>query len=259
MKITVLAENIAINPNFESEHGLSLYIETENDKFLFDFGQSDLFLKNAEKLGVDLGNIDFSILSHGHYDHGNGIVPFLKINKQTKIFVNENAFFDYYNGTEKYIGIDKSLKNHPQIQLVGDSFEIKRGFSLYSCNNRKKIQPTNPFGLKKLENRVFQDDDFLHEHYLLVEEKGKTILFSGCSHKGLLNIVDWFKPDIFVGGFHFSKIENKDELTEIALKLKEYPTKYYTCHCTGVQQYETLKSVLGNRLEYLSTGKIITL
>lgn len=257
MKITVLAENTAINQDFEAEHGLSLYIETEKDKILFDFGQSDLFLKNAEKSGVDLKNIDFSILSHGHYDHGGGIAHFLKINPQAKIFINESAFFDYYNGTEKYIGIDKSFKSHPQIQLVGDSFEIKSGFSLYSCNNREKIQPTNPFGLKKWENGVFQDDDFLHEHYLLVEEKGKTILFSGCSHKGLLNIVDWFKPDVFVGGFHFSKIEDNNQLKEIAERLKSYNTKYYTCHCTGVEQFNILKSVLGDRLEYLSTGKTV--
>ncbi len=259
MKITVLAENTAINQNFKSEHGLSLQVEALTEKFLFDFGQSDLFLENANKLGVDLTHLDFSILSHGHYDHGNGIIPFLKINSQTKIYINENAFKDYYNGTEKYIGIDKALKNHPQIQSVGDSFEIKKGFWLYSHNNLEKIQPIKPFGLKKLENGVFYDDDFVHEHYLLVEENGKTYLFSGCSHKGILNILNWFKPDFFIGGFHFSKIENKDQLTEIALKLKEYPTKYYTCHCTGVEQYEALKSVLGNRLEYLSTGKVITL
>ena len=78
MKISVLAENTACDNLFDCEHGLSLYIDTGKNKILFDMGQSNLFEKNAEKLGIDLSEVDIAILSHGHYDHGGGLKRFWK-------------------------------------------------------------------------------------------------------------------------------------------------------------------------------------
>ena len=66
MKITVLMENTAISPEFAAEHGLSLFVETEGSRFLFDAGQSGAFAENAQKLGIDLRSADFAVLSHGH-------------------------------------------------------------------------------------------------------------------------------------------------------------------------------------------------
>lgn len=70
MKIYSLVENTTNNDEFLDEHGLNLYIETNNHKILFDFGQSDCFIENAKKLGVNLQDVDIAILSHGHYEHG---------------------------------------------------------------------------------------------------------------------------------------------------------------------------------------------
>lgn len=70
MIIKTLAENTSNDAQFETEHGLSLYIETSKHKLLFDLGASDLFAKNAVKMGVDLSAVDTVIISHGHADHG---------------------------------------------------------------------------------------------------------------------------------------------------------------------------------------------
>lgn len=261
MKITVLAENISVNDEFVAEHGLSLYIETENHKILFDMGQSDVFLQNAMTLGIDLRNVDLAFLSHGHYDHGGGLLCFLEINSKAKVYLNENAFGDYYNGTEKYIGLDKSLMNNKRLVFVGDELVIDDELSLFSCNKREKTELINSFGLNKKVNEAFVPDDFIHEQYLLINEKGKRTLISGCSHKGVVNIANWFHPDVFVGGFHLSKLdpltEDKIRLDEIADFLLKDKALYYTCHCTGVSQYNYLKTKMRDSIDYLSTGKTI--
>ena len=102
----------------------------------------------------------------------------------------------------------------------------------------------------------FIDDDFLHEQYLLIEENGRRILLSGCSHKGILDITTWFHPDVLVGGFHVSKLPLGDELRALAIKLNAFPTEYYTCHCTGEEQYHFMKQFMP-RLHYLSCGETV--
>ena len=78
MVIKVLSENTAAAPEFKAEHGLSLFIETGDHKILFDTGAGGVFLENAKKLGVDIAQADFAVISHGHYDHGGGVRQFLR-------------------------------------------------------------------------------------------------------------------------------------------------------------------------------------
>lgn len=99
MRITCLIENTASDEKFIAEHGLSLYVETDKAKILFDMGQSDAFVSNADKLGINLSDVDLAILSHGHYDHGGGLRKFLDINKNAPVYINRYAFEPRYNGT----------------------------------------------------------------------------------------------------------------------------------------------------------------
>ena len=287
MKITVLTEN-TISKNAEisklplqGEHGLSLFIQTQNKNILFDMGQTNLFAKNASLLGINLQTVDFAILSHGHYDHGGlssplpatlkneyfGIEAFAHINQKAPIFINSNAFSQNYNANKKYIGLNQELlqsKIAERFVFVQDEKEITQNIKLFSCNSYKKSVATNAFGLMQLQNGTFVPDNFNHEHYLLIQENDKKILISGCSHKGILNIVEWFKPDFLIGGFHFKSLDvenpcQKLELESYAKILASYNTKYFTCHCTGTQQFEILKSIMKEKVEYISTGDIIEL
>ena len=256
MKIVSLVENTIANESLGCEHGLSLYIETNNHKILFDMGQSDLFAENAKKLGIDLTQVDIAILSHGHYDHGGGLAKFLEINAKASVYISKHAFGKHYNGTEKYIGLDMALKDNDRIIYTEGKVEIEEGLSLYHCNDREKSFELGSFGLNKKVEEDFVPDDFLHEQYLCIQESGKKVLISGCSHKGILNIVEWFHPNVLVGGFHFSKLPLDETLEMYAKILDKYDTEYYTCHCTGVEQYMFMKKFM-KRLNYLATGDVL--
>ena len=108
MKIITLVENSCGNENCIAEHGLSIYIETEKHKLLLDTGQTDAIVKNAEVLGIDPSAVDTVILSHGHYDHSGGILPFSKLNRTAQIIMQKSAAEPHFNG-ERYIGIDKAI------------------------------------------------------------------------------------------------------------------------------------------------------
>lgn len=256
MRITSLAENTSSSENIGAEHGLSLYIETDRHNILFDMGQTELFADNAKKLGIDLSQADIAVLSHGHYDHGGGLKKFLSVNKKAPVYIDRYAFEPHYNGTEKYIGLDISLKDNERIIFTDDLYVIEQGLTLYSCNDRPKHTELGSFGLNMLINNKMLPDDFRHEQYLLIEEKGKKILISGCSHKGILNIAEWFRPNILVGGFHFSKLPLDDTLKGYAEYLNGFDTEYYTCHCTGTEQFSFMKKYM-DRLHYLSAGESI--
>ena len=106
MRTAVLCENTALSEKYACEHGLSLYIETGSHKILFDTGQTDVFVKNAHLMDIDLTLADTVIISHGHYDHGGGLKKLLDINRHAAVYINEHAFEPHYNGTNKYNGLD---------------------------------------------------------------------------------------------------------------------------------------------------------
>ena len=254
MKITVLTENTS-NCGLPYEHGLSLYIESGKHKILFDTGQSELFSKNAEALGIDLGGVDIAVLSHGHYDHGGGLAKFLELNKTAPVYLHRRAFEPHFNG-ERYIGLDISLKENSRFVSAAGETKITDGLTLYDCNDREKLLDLGSFGLNMEQNGKLVPDDFRHEHYLMIEENGKRILISGCSHKGIVNIAEWFKPDVLVGGFHFNKLPLDGNLKGYAERLDSLNTAFYTCHCTGVEQYAFMKRYMKN-LHYIATGDVI--
>ena len=262
MKITALLENTTRRPDMLTEHGLSLYIETEKHKILFDMGQTDAFFKNAETLGIDLSAVDIAVLSHGHYDHGGGLKKFLKINRLAPVYMRRDAFLSFYNGNGKYIGLDTRLIKNPRLVFTDngkEAFPIDENLTLYSCNDKPRIYGGNTFGLTEKIGDVFLPDRFRHEHYLQIENCGearKRVLISGCSHKGIVNIMDWLDPDILIGGFHLSKMPLGDELSSIATKLNDHGTVYCTCHCTGEEQYEYMKKHIKD-LRYLACGDTV--
>ena len=268
MKISVLMENTACADSFCSEHGLSIYIEACGHKLLFDTGASGAFADNAEKMGIDLAGVDTAVLSHGHYDHGGGLRRFLEINSRAEIYMNPHAFEGHYNGSGKYIGLDQELKESGRLVFADRACSLfdsgktggadSDGAVLYPSGGYELKYPVDSSGLTVERGGAFLPEDFIHEQYLLIEEKRKRVLISGCSHRGILNIMNRFSPDVLIGGFHFMEIPAEGggaaRLEQAARELMQYETQYFTGHCTGAAQFGLLKQIMGDRLTYISTG-----
>lgn len=273
MRIVNLVENTEGAAHCRSQHGLSFYIETEKHKLLMDTGASDLLLENAKKLGIDLSQVDTVVLSHGHYDHGGGILPFTKVNQSAKIYIQSSALGNYYShhdadGEPKYIGIDKGIAELSQVVMLDGDRKIDDELYLFSgIGNIYPIPSTNKT-LKMKTDDGYVQDDFSHEQCLVVKQDEQSILFSGCAHHGILNVMERYKeifgkePDVAVSGFHLMKKDgySDDEVAEIidiGKVLAKYKTVFYTCHCTGEEPYEILHKMMGGKIKYVHCGDSI--
>jgi 7,8-dihydropterin-6-yl-methyl-4-(beta-D-ribofuranosyl)aminobenzene 5'-phosphate synthase len=237
-----------------------------------DTGQTELLLENAKKLGIDLNQVDTVVLSHGHYDHGGGILPFAKINSTAKIYVPKAAFGEYYavnkDGEPHYIGLAKEIQELPQAVIVSaeeEPFRIDDELLLFSGIGSEHTIPSTNQRLKKKTEDGFVQDDFVHEQCLVIKEGVKKVLLSGCAHHGILNIMDRYcelfgeEPDYVISGFHMMKKhsysdEDINMIIDTALALRQYKTVFYTGHCTGVEPYNAMKKLMGNQLHYVHCG-----
>jgi 7,8-dihydropterin-6-yl-methyl-4-(beta-D-ribofuranosyl)aminobenzene 5'-phosphate synthase len=274
MMIKTLVENTSVSRDLGSEHGLSLYIEANARKILFDVGASRLFFENAKKLNVDILDVDYLIISHGHYDHGGGLKAFLQENTKAEVFLQCLAFEKYYalrsNDKLEFVGLDEGLKQNRQIVFISDRFFISKGIHVFTNIIQREPLPTSNRGLLMEQNGQTVGDNFAHELILIVEEDGKTLLVTGCAHNGIVNILKHFydftgrMPDYVIGGFHLSgpasgSSESLETIDKIGKYLLDTNAKYYTCHCTGIEPYNRLKAVMGDRINYLSAGSEITI
>ena len=272
MRILNLVENEPGDSGCEAAHGLSFYVETKNHKLLFDSSPSEVVIRNAQKLGINLTAVDTVILSHGHYDHSGGILPFVELNPRAKIYMQHNAGGEYYafDGEDKgfrYIGIDKKILLLPQVQLLKGDTKIDDELQIFTVDNRAFPLPSTNKRLRELCNGQYIQDEFHHEQNLLLTADGKKILFCGCAHNGILNVMETLErkfgptslPDLVIGGFHlmkrteFSKADTA-EVTEIANRLRAYKAHFATCHCTGLPVFNQMKEILCDQLSYVHSG-----
>lgn len=271
MRIINLIEDTAGREGCLYEHGLSFFVETKHHKLLVDTGATDAFLFNAQRLGIDVTQIDTVILSHGHYDHAGGILGFSKINPNAKIYMQRTAVNDYYHKSEKmekYIGIDKRIQYLPQIVFVDGDMAIDEELFLFSGVSGRKMWPAGNLDLKCKTEHGFIQDRMDHEQYLVISQDGKEILLSGCAHNGILNILERYRelygtdPDAVLSGFHMMRKsgytdEDRAVIAATAQELKKTDTKFYTGHCTGREPFEMMHRIMGEQLLFVHSGEEI--
>lgn len=273
MIIKALVENTSISEELMVEHGLSLYIETKEQKILFDLGQKNLFIQNAKTMGVDIADIDLVIISHGHYDHGGGLDTFIQENSKGKIYIHKKAFEKYFsrqhNGDIIDVGINEHLKDNQRIIFTEDYHRINGQLELFSNVKGKDLySQSNKVLLMEDDNGDLSEDTFDHEQNLIITIGDTTVLIGGCAHKGIVNIVNHFKnikgkfPNYAISGFHLynssvKKTEDPALINKIGKYLLETKSTYYTCHCTGLEAFTQLKELMKDKINYLATGTVV--
>lgn len=274
MRITVLVENTGPS-EFKIEHGLSLYIEFNDKKYLLDAGPSDSFFKNAHALSIDLGRVDKAVLSHGHYDHGDGFMVFLNQYKDKVVYGAKNIFDDYYSGSGgsvHYIGLSSKLK-HMKNRFNTISKDTKIDEKIYlildDVSNTKEIGVQKKL-YKKVDD-VLQPDNFDHELSLVFDTPKGLVICNSCSHAGLESIVDNIKKRLnkpvyaYVGGLHMKSTKNhietssftEEQIQNLCIFIEKNIQYVLTGHCTGNVSYDLLKKYLKDRIDFLTTGKTI--
>ena len=272
MKWTILSDNRSDNSHLSTEHGLSILLTTERHKILLDTGASDVFIRNAEQLDINLSDVDYVFISHGHSDHAGGLRFFLEQNRQAKVIVSPDAMsgkFFSKRGNLHSITTEWPEIDDDRLILVDQTCEVAEGIHviahiLRQAKRQSRLPQIYPMP-KGNQNLYVQDadrnyihDDFRHELSLYVD----GLLFTGCAHSGLENILaacPWPVHTV-VGGFHLlDGQETEEELAALAHRLNaNYPeTQFYTSHCTGDKVFEVMRNVMGELLQSFRCGTII--
>ncbi|RKM59297.1 MBL fold metallo-hydrolase [Butyrivibrio sp. CB08] len=264
--LTVIVDNIS-SDGMQGEWGLCVLVEYGDKKILLDTGASELFAGNIKKLGFELKDVDAGVLSHAHYDHGNGIPRFFKENDKAKFYLRETTAANCYHKKgifRMYIGIPRSVVNKFQdrIEYVSGDYKLFEGVYLIP----HKTPGLDMIGKResmyqKMGFRNWKPDDFSHEQSLVLDTDKGLVILNSCSHGGAVNIINEIKetfPDKhiygLIGGLHlFNK--SSDEVRNVAKEILKTGIDYVcTGHCTKDRAYGIMKEELGDKLEQLKVG-----
>ena len=282
MQWTVLADNRTQNPSLLTEHGLSILLETDKHRILLDTGASDVFIRNAETLGLDLSTVDYVFISHGHSDHAGGLKHFMEINTQAQVIVSPHAMSGkFFSKRGNLHSITTEWPEIPQERLLKVEHSGSIGDDIFILAHIPQIHPM-PEGNQHLfiekSDGSYVHDDFRHELALYTD----GLLFTGCAHSGLVNILAAcpYPVKAVLGGFHLlDGMESEEELIALGKRLLNYgnssPIKFpspfgeglgvrlgplfFTSHCTGDIVFATLKTVMGDHLHAFSCGTSLSL
>jgi len=268
MKLTVLIDNnTLIDRYFLGEPGVSYLIEDEGKKVLFDVGYSDAFITNARKMSLDLLDVDFVVLSHGHMDHTWGLIPLIRLYteglteklevRKPKLVAHPLTLVGRRLGDLPEIGSllpEEKLSGYFDMELSREPVNLtERLVFLGEIERTNEFEAMRPMG-KIVDGGVVKDDFLMDDSALAYKSPAGLVIITGCSHAGICNIIEYAKRvcgddrvvDI-VGGFHL--LDPPDEQMERTMEYMELvcPGSVHACHCTDLKSKIALSRVVDLR------------
>ncbi|RZB30959.1 MAG: hypothetical protein AEth_00913 [Candidatus Argoarchaeum ethanivorans] len=268
LELRVLVDNnTLIDRYFHGEPGVSYHLQDGSTKILFDVGYSDVFIRNAEKMGIHLLDTDFVVLSHGHLDHTWGLYHLIKLYTEARIekidcdnptlVAHPSAFLTRTVGGIPEIGSlisEDKLSCHFNMRLKRDPLWLTDNLVFLG-----EIKRTNDFEAAVPIGKILRDgteeDDYVIDDSALVytSSKGLTII-TGCSHAGICNIIEYAKGvcgddrvvDI-IGGFHLLEPSHEQLQGTLEYMKELQPETVHAAHCTDLNSKIALSQVVDIR------------
>ena len=271
--LKILSENKTEKSGCLAEHGLSIYIETEEKTLLFDLGQSDIFIQNAKRVKADLTKVDAVIVSHAHFDHTQGMPSFCQINGTAPIYIQNEAFGRRYHLGEKgprgeNIGIlwtKQQLEEFSgRLRLTEEPVFITPNIAVSGTMDRDPgFIPTEKFVVYD-EHADYHEDNMAHEQILVIRQPEGLYIFSGCSHLGVIAAIrqanKLFPAHRIAGliaGMHLYQTEEGKREAIIEEVLSYTPDFLLPLHCTGMAAICRIRSLIGERCILAGAGDVI--
>jgi 7,8-dihydropterin-6-yl-methyl-4-(beta-D-ribofuranosyl)aminobenzene 5'-phosphate synthase len=273
--LTVLIDNTAIE-GLSSEHGLSFWIEYNNNRILFDTGQSDLVLQNAKKLNVDLARADAIVLSHGHYDHTGGLKAVLDETLDAMIYLHPNAPKVRYSCARGKAPrqVSMPLENcralsgfvpKGKVIYTSEPLRIYPGVMVTGAIPRvMEYEDTGGTFYEDAEGTIA--DRITDDQALLIETPQGLVVILGCAHAGVVNTLRYAarlsgqnRIYAVIGGMHLlnASVERIERTIEV---FGQYDVqKIGLAHCTGNKAVGKFKSAFPEQCFACSVGTQIKL
>ena len=246
MKLRILCDNNTyIDQYYLGEPAFSCYIEAEDARVLLDVGYSDVFLRNAEKMGIDLSALTHVVLSHGHNDHTGGLVPFIeeKVAPAAKLIAHEDCFVGKYYG-EEYIGAPYDVEQILYLvdcQLTAEPVALTENlWYLGEIPRKLDFEPRTVIG-KRERMGEWEEDDLLDDTALAYRTEKGLFIITGCAHSGICNILEQAKTVCgddrilgVLGGFHLFEDDARAAATADYFARHHIPD-LYPCHCVSLK------------------------
>jgi 7,8-dihydropterin-6-yl-methyl-4-(beta-D-ribofuranosyl)aminobenzene 5'-phosphate synthase len=280
MKVTALIENNRIEERDDlcPEFGLSLHVQVDGSKILFDMGASAAFARNAEVLGIDIADVGVAVVSHHHFDHGGGLERFFELNDSALVFLRQgphvDRYFKAFGVIKRSIGLDLELLDRfaRRIEYVDDMRVVAPGVYLLTGIGATHRKPRGNRRLFMDSEGTLVPDPFDHELMMVIHDDDGMVVFSGCSHHGILNLIDAARAQFprepikaVFGGFHLiglpfynSMAASSAEVRDIGWQvLDKVEGTVYSGHCTGQKAFDVLAGVMGDNLKAFPTGSSV--
>lgn len=255
MKLKVLVDNNTyIDHYYYGEPAVSYYIEDEDIKMLFDVGYSDIFIKNANALGINLEKVSTIVISHGHDDHTRGLKYYFnkKYKNKVSIIAHPDAFKEKHIGDLKICSpiLEDELKEKCNLILSREPIKLTEGLIfLGEIPQMNEFENREPIG-KQVCGKNSIDDYVMDDTALAYKTENGIYVITGCSHSGICNIIEYSKKVCrdnrvlgVIGGFHLFEVNEEVNKTIEYLK-KNNIKELYPCHCTSFDVKAEIHKVL---------------
>jgi len=268
MRITTLVENTVHKSGLIAEHGLSILLETEDEKILFDTGQRHALLHNATQMGIELSEVDKIVLSHGHSDHTGGLEDALRASDGAHVYGHTGIFDERYSKgkcEQRSIGIPYTRKclelMETELHLSKEPLKIVDGVQTTGEIKRQTDFETSPDRLHVAREGALIKDELMDDLALMIHGQEDVAVIFGCGHSGVINTLIQVREitnnapiSLIVGGIHLMDA-NADRIDRTIDQLKSFEiNKFALCHCTGTQAMMRLYDAFGNKLLFNYVG-----